>query len=92
MFLSVKLFKVHKPAEDTKNQVENEEGAEDHEADEVNPRQLEADGIVHLVEEAKKNEVEGKEEGQGEGVGWRRRGIEEKEGKWEEEKGKEEGR
>lgn len=48
---SVEVFGLHQPAEDTENQVENEEGAKDHQADEVNPGQLEADGIVHLVEE-----------------------------------------
>lgn len=52
--MGVDVFGLHQPAEDTKNQVENEEGAEDHQADKVNPGQLETDGIVHLVKEMEK--------------------------------------
>lgn len=49
--LNVEVFGLHQPAEDTKNQVENEEGAKDHQADKVNPGQLETDGIIHLGKE-----------------------------------------
>lgn len=52
---------MHQPAEDTKNQVENEEGAENHQADKVNPRQLEADGIVHLAQKVEKEKFYGVE-------------------------------
>lgn len=53
----MEVSELHEPAEDTKNQVENEEGAEDHQADKVNPGQLEADGVVHLVKEEEKEQL-----------------------------------
>lgn len=36
------------PTEDSQNQVENEERAENHQTDKINPGQLEPYGIIHL--------------------------------------------
>lgn len=58
----MEVFGLHQPAEDTKNQVENEEGAENHQADKVNPGQLKTNGIVHLVKKVEKNELYEEEE------------------------------
>lgn len=41
-------MKDDKPAEDTQNQVENEEWSENHQTDKINPGQLEPNGIIHL--------------------------------------------
>lgn len=46
----------HLPAQHTQNQVENEEGSKDDQADKVDPRQLEAHRIIHLKRNTEQDE------------------------------------
>lgn len=52
-------FGVNLPAQHTQNQVENEEGSKDDQADEVDPGQLEAHGIIHLHQNTSSEEEGG---------------------------------
>lgn len=52
-------FGVILPAQHTQNQVENEEGPKDDQADEVDPGQLEAHRIIHLYQNTSSEEESG---------------------------------